>query len=176
MKIIQLETFDINRSVDGVGVLGSCVGAWEARVATFVPIRRSGFDKLESERKANHGIFPLTPGCAGKSTDDGGDGGGDGVPSQLNANELILSLDESELAIVCDAIADLYGGYGRTIECGEDLSLRAAASQQECVDDQSEIPDGCEATVGDTIGCMEDLAHRCDIETSDCLALFACSF
>jgi len=63
------------------------------------------------------------------------------------------------------AIATLYGGYGKTIDCGSSgdmsLSITGPANQAECLAEAALVPATCPATVAQAQACTKAMAN-CD--------------
>jgi hypothetical protein len=120
-------------------------------------------------------------GCGGTAQDSGdgdgdaGDGDGDnGVPGSLNPDDLLVDLDTEELGIICDTVADFYGGYGVTYDCADGLSVSSTESKAACIAGSTDLPSTCIATVDDTLSCGEGLAESCSFTATGCLALLTC--
>lgn len=140
----------------------------------------------------------VAQGCAGKAVDAGdgdgdgdstgdgdirgdgdgdirGDGDGDAPPLALDPREVIVELTEEQFGALCDAVAEAYGGYGSSVDCGEGLSATASPDRQTCIDGSSQLPPNCTATVGDTLSCFDSIVQDCVFEHPGCLALFSCA-
>lgn len=131
-------------------------------------------------------------GCGGKAQDSGdGDGNGDGdnvgdgdgdgdsvgdgdaLPASLNPDDLLVSLNTTEIGTVCDTVAEMYGGYGETVDCGDGITASSSPSKEACIAD-SDLPSTCTATVGDALSCGESVSETCAFTDAGCLALFSC--
>lgn len=118
-------------------------------------------------------------GCGGKAQDSGdGDGGsvgdGDGLPASLNHDDRLVSLNMAEIAVVCDTVAEFFGGYGEVADCGDGITATSSPSKEACVADSIDLPSTCTATVGDALSCGESLANNCSFADAGCLEMFSC--
>src|SRR5262245_59865869 len=85
----------------------------------------------------------------------GGDGGGTGTPaatSGVDPSKIWTGLTTAEKGALCDWAASLYGGYGKTIDCHNGLTVGSNANQQACV---ASLPATCAATVDEIEECTK---------------------
>jgi len=90
-------------------------------------------------------------------------GSGVSQPVELNPNARAASLSAGEQALLCDWIAQQFGGYGHTISCdGGETSLAGPQDQATCVSQYMQgfsQPDArfaaCTATVGQVQSCLQ---------------------
>jgi hypothetical protein len=124
-------------------------------------------------------LFAVTAGCGGGSG-DGTDGGSTPrATSGVSGTKTVATITDADRTAICDWTAGLYGGYGKTIECGNvggfDLTIIGPESQAECVAEAAQIPKTCQATVAQAEACVKAAAD-CD-DTNDeaaCAAIIAC--
>ena len=95
-------------------------------------------------------LFVVTVGCSGSSS---------GAPSGTRITEL----DEANAGKLCDYSADLYGGYGKSKECGGGTTVSGPTSREVCVKDLlgEKGNTSCTATVGDLEAYAASVA-RCE--------------
>jgi hypothetical protein len=81
----------------------------------------------------------------------GGDGSGTpAATSGVDKSKVWSGLTTAEKGTVCDWVASLYGGYGKTIDCHNGQTVGSTATQQACIDS---VPATCAATVGEIEQC-----------------------
>src|SRR4051794_26201648 len=73
---------------------------------------------------------PVLAGCGG----DTGGGGGGGRPAGLDA-KVASTLTTDEKKVLCDYVAGLWGGYGKTKDCGGGVTVSGDTSQEDCLKD-----------------------------------------
>ena len=89
----------------------------------------------------------------GSGSCGGGDGGGTpAATSGVDRSKVWSGLTTAEKGTVCDWVASLYGGYGKTIDCHNGQTVGSTANQQACIDS---VPSTCAATVGDVEDCSK---------------------
>jgi hypothetical protein len=63
------------------------------------------------------------------------DGGFSCAQPSLNDQKLLGELSAKDKGAICDYVACGFGGYGKSIACGGNISVQAKASQAECLSD-----------------------------------------
>ena len=124
-------------------------------------------------------LFTVTAGCGGGSG-SGTDGGTmPRATSGVSGTKTVAAITDADRKAICDWTASIYGGYGKTIECGNvggfDLTIYGPESQAACVAEAELIPTTCRATVAQAEACIKAAAD-CD-DTNDeaaCAAIIAC--
>jgi len=64
------------------------------------------------------------------------------------------ALTPEQKAALCDWVAQLYGGYGKQLSCGQFETIYGPTTQQDCVDNMTAT--SCPATVSDSEACEKD--------------------
>lgn len=99
--------------------------------------------------------------------------------SGLPTSERVATLDETEIAELCDWSAAQTGGYGVEKDCGNGQTARTQESQAECVQSMRDGATQPECTV--TVGQVEDCINALDgdlcqlIAQVECLPLWECA-
>jgi hypothetical protein len=135
-------------------------------------------------------LSAVTVGCGGGSGNggiDGGSGNGGtdggispGTTSGVTGTKKLPNLTAADRKAICDWTADLYGGYGKIIECGDvggiSVTIYGPASQAECIAEAALVPSTCQATVAQAEACVKTLAD-CDESNDDaaCAEILVCS-
>jgi hypothetical protein len=96
-----------------------------------------------------------------------------GATSGVNDSTLLNSLTPSELVAICDWRAARFGGYGRTLTCGN-VQESSSPSQSGCVDSAAQIPSSCGATVLTFENCVNGMVGGCSGGIADCLDIANC--
>jgi hypothetical protein len=125
-------------------------------------------------------LIGMATGCGDGSGSGGPDGGSTpSATSGVAGNKTLGTLTDADKKAICDWTASLYGGYGKTIACGNvggfELTIYAPESQAECLAEGAQMPKTCQVTVAQSETCVKAMAD-CD-ETNDmavCMALFTC--
>jgi hypothetical protein len=120
--------------------------------------------------------------CGGGSGGTGGTGydGGivslpdAGAASGVNESTLLNSLTPSELVAICDWRAARFGGYGRTLACGN-VQESSSPSQSSCVASAAQIPSSCGATVWTFESCVNAMIGGCSGGIADCVDIVTCN-
>jgi nickel-dependent lactate racemase len=82
-------------------------------------------------------------------------GCGDGS-SSIDPNKKLADLTAEEQKSVCDEIASLQGGYGRSVTCTDGHQETTNANQAECVSGFTIVAQACSTlTVGDVVECSK---------------------
>ena len=129
-------------------------------------------------------LVVLLLGC-GSSNECSDDGGGFGVgeadsglgetASGVGGTEAIANLTDEEKTQICDWVASLYGGYGRSMTCPDGTPVIGPSTQADCLAQATSIRSGCAATVAQEESCMQAVrACAQDAEATACSALHAC--
>jgi hypothetical protein len=125
----------------------------------------------------------LTLGCGGggAAKDGGGgaanDGGGAGShPAGIARTATVRSLDQQQLAALCDWINASVGGYGSIDNCAGGGSHHADSDQQSCIGGFSGAQVCSTLTVGALEDCIDALGgHLCRVDTAPaCASLTKC--
>jgi hypothetical protein len=102
----------------------------------------------------------------------GGSGGAAGPgASGLEKSRSWNSLTAAEKGILCDWVAAKFGGYGKTIDCGNGTGIGSNTSQQACIDS---LPATCAATVAAYEQCADDASCETGPFPPSCAPLLAC--
>lgn len=124
-------------------------------------------------------LFTAAAGCGGGSGIDTDGGVRPRTTSGVSGTKTVATTTDADRKAICDWTASLYGGYGKTIECGNvggfDLTIYGPESQAACVAESEQIPTTCQATVAQVEACVKAAAD-CD-DTNDeaaCAAIIAC--
>jgi hypothetical protein len=96
-----------------------------------------------------------------------------GATSGVNDSTLLNGLTPSELVTICDWRAARFGGYGRTISCGN-VQESSSSGQAACVASAAEIPSRCGATVLTFENCVNGMVGGCSGGFADCLDIANC--
>lgn len=100
-----------------------------------------------------------------------GTGGTTGATSSgVSGTKRLDALNADEKKKLCDFTAQHFGGYGKSIDCGDGTSLDADPSQADCV---SQWFTTCAMTVSQAEACTKDASCTDPIPTS-CAPLFQC--
>jgi len=92
-----------------------------------------------------------------------------------NSPEAIANLTDAEKTQICDWVASLYGGYGKSMTCPDDSPVIGPATQADCLAQTTSITSNCAATVAQEEICMQAVrACAQDAATAACSALHAC--
>jgi hypothetical protein len=129
-------------------------------------------------------LVVFSAGC-GSSNECSDDGGGSGVSetdsgvgqttSGVGGTEAIANLTDEEKTQICDWVASLYGGYGRSMTCPDGTPVIGPSTQADCLAQATSIRSGCAATVAQEESCMQAVrACAQDAEATACSALHAC--
>jgi len=118
-------------------------------------------------------LFTMAAGCGGGSG-SGTDGGTTTrATSGVSGTKTVATLTDADRKAICDWTASLYGGYGKTIECGNvggfDLTIIGPESQAACVAESEQIPTTCRATVAQAAADCNDANDQ-----AACAAIIAC--
>ena len=96
-----------------------------------------------------------------------------GATSGVNDSKLLNGLTPSELVTICDWRAARFGGYGRTVTCGN-IQESSSPSQSSCVDSAAQIPSSCGATVLTFQNCVNAVVGGCTGGIADCAEIAEC--
>lgn len=129
-------------------------------------------------------LVVFSSGC-GSSNECSDDGGGSGVGetdsglgegnSGVDETKAIANLTDAEKTQICDWVASLYGGYGKSMTCPDDSPVIGPATQADCLAQATSITSNCAATVAQEESCMQAVrACAQDAATAACSALHAC--
>jgi hypothetical protein len=88
---------------------------------------------------------------AGGSGGKAGSGGGNSPPPDIDPSTLVSDLSDSQKAELCDWSVELRGGYGVTVDCGNQIMESTYMSQAQCL--AAEFHGQCELTVGQWEAC-----------------------
>jgi hypothetical protein len=104
--------------------------------------------------------------------DSGGDGSGD-PGTTLTDSKKLSDLSDAEQGALCDWVANVYGGYGKSVTCSNGTNSSSEASRQVCL---SRNIASCSATVGDVKACTLKAHEICLEALSDsaCEAFLSC--
>ena len=113
----------------------------------------------------------LTTGACG----EGGDGDGGATGSGVDGNKPLSALTTEEIGAVCDWAASLYGGYGKSVSCGNGGTTSSKASRAACMAEAGFT--SCSATVYQLEGCGQAVHDVClaALSRADCQAVLSCS-
>ena len=105
------------------------------------------------------------------SDSDGGTSGAVGA-SGVQGSKQFGALSDAEKMMLCDFAAAKFGGYGKSVDCGDGTTLDSTyADQAECVAD---APKDCSLTVSQYEQCINDQSCA-DLLPDSCAPLFQCS-
>lgn len=117
---------------------------------------------------------PPSSGGAGGGQSGGAGGSGGSLPDCSSIEEkTIADLDTLELGLLCDCVAEFFGGYGKEIQCDGGFVVASKPSQQECIEGLKVNQSQCEVLVSDALKCM-DAFSKCFIASLECASLAAC--
>ncbi len=114
--------------------------------------------------------------AGGGATGNGGSGTGGGGTTDCTSikDKTISQLTDTELGTMCDCVAEILGGYAQEIDCGNGVIIGSNKNQKECVDSLKPKQASCAVLVDVALTCATD-TKACDLTSSSCLALSACS-
>lgn len=125
-------------------------------------------------------LTTLSAGCGGGSSGSANDGGtASGATSGVTGSKKLPQLTAADKKAICDWTAGLYGGYGKSIDCGSSggmsLTITGPVDLDECLAEAALVPSTCQATVAQVEPCVRAMAtcERTDIATV-CAATFSC--
>jgi hypothetical protein len=112
-------------------------------------------------------LVALSSGC--------GSGGDDGGGSGVGGTKTIGNLTDAERAQICDWIAGLYGGYGKSTTCPDAGEVAGPVTQADCLAQAASISPSCAVTVAQEENCVKAVrACAWSAATAPCTALQAC--
>jgi hypothetical protein len=111
-----------------------------------------------------------TGGGAGGTTGTGGAGGAS-TTSGVTGTKRIDALTTTEKQMICDFAAAQFGGYNKTIDCGNGTTLSSDPDQASCV---AMAPTSCAATVSQYETCLRGISCSDPLPAS-CAPIFQCS-
>ncbi len=113
----------------------------------------------------------------GCGSDGGGTSGGATGESGVASSKTLASLTPAEKGKICDWNAQISGGYGKTMLCGDGTDVSNDVDQASCVAD---VP-SCAATVAQFEACSKVVVTvpLCDqiaklLGAAECAAIVAC--
>lgn len=125
-------------------------------------------------------ISAFAAGCGGGSGGDEIDGGASaGTTSGVTGSKKLPQLTDADKKAICDWTAGLYGGYGKSIDCGSSggmsLTITGPVDLAECLAEAALVPSTCQATVAQSEPCVKVMAtcERTNMATV-CAATLAC--
>jgi hypothetical protein len=115
-------------------------------------------------------LVSMLAACGGSSEDDGGGSSG------LDPDERVVTLDDTEVGVMCDWVSGQLGGYGHEFACENGQTVRTQASREECVSSTRDLDESCPVTVTDYEDCTNALdGDLCGLLSEPaCLPLFEC--
>jgi hypothetical protein len=102
----------------------------------------------------------------------GSSGGSPGAPSNVPPDDTFGQLSTSQVTSLCDYLAAVQGGYGRSVNCPAGDTQTTDSSQSECVASSAQVAALCPTlTAGQTEECAAAAGtNLCDFDTASACA------